>query len=501
MDTIHPNRDQEISICKSSFIHFCHNYLCVRNQDGLPTQFLLHRYQQRYARALDAHPWLIAKKFRQGGYSTLTVLWLFWKAMFNRGEKIAVLVKKDRDCLWFKDVVDYAVQNMPDWLRPHLKLSNGHKVEFMETDSSIQFLCTDNLVAKSFNRVFIDEAAYFMNHEVWKELFPTIHDGSCIIVSTPHKKDDWFAAKYMDAQEYINKFSIFEASYREHPNYNNPEWVKETRKNLGEYLFRVEVLQEFLPSKKEWFLTTTPKPEDWFAVNTPEEADKFMEERNTVVGSQPELRKKAYPRIDLEEFFDLAQFYEDDAKRQFGTTDDLVDPERPEPKVTVVEFERLTQDQVHSLFEMEHKHWSPARDSHPEFDDFKPSTSRELADAFGDFEGIGELWKERADMWDRRMEELEQRVNYMLARTDRNWANSTTYGQVAVIDKIREDFATLQKADIMFIENRLCVNGVPTTIEEEPLNNTYLGLSNMWGHERAVELLSSIVGEKLKVVF
>ena len=40
--------------------------------------------------------------------------------------------------------------------------------------------------------------------------------------------------------------SVFETNYKDHPDYNNKEWVKEIKKNLGEKGFQQEIESSFI---------------------------------------------------------------------------------------------------------------------------------------------------------------------------------------------------------------------------------------------------------------
>lgn len=87
----------------------------------------------------------------------------------------------------------------------------------------------------------------------YKAIYPTIssNNGKCFIVSTPNGKGsknrpNWFYQTYQDALKGNNQFKIFETNYKEHPEFNNKAWVKQTKKNIGKKGWRQEILAEFV---------------------------------------------------------------------------------------------------------------------------------------------------------------------------------------------------------------------------------------------------------------
>lgn len=66
------------------------------------------------------------------------------------------------------------------------------------------------------------------------------------MVSTTNGIGNWFEETYHNAQEGKNNFHVFHADYSEHPKYQNEEFCKLLRSNLGEAGWHQEVLQDFL---------------------------------------------------------------------------------------------------------------------------------------------------------------------------------------------------------------------------------------------------------------
>lgn len=526
--TIQPNRDPEVSThesefvkCAGDFAYFCKTYVKIRHWKLGIIPFELHKYQLRYVNAMEQHRFLIMKKFRQGGFSTLAAIWALWRCMFHEDQSIFMLSKTDRECLNNSYVVKLALDEMPDWLKPKMEKDNHHQKIFIETGSKLLFYTPEAACGRSLTHLIIDEAAFIKDMDKhWKSMFPTISTGGHVICqSTPNGKDNWFAETYANAEQYKNSFVIFDTNYTEHPDYNKPEWVKETRKNLGEWGFRSEVLAEFLPPKTFWGTKHNPHPEDWKAVHTEIEADEWMKEKDTVgrvLEEQPTLREEIRKALEKEEFFDLSELIEADAKKQFGV-EDLKEPKEGSTtdETTVVEFQKLSKEEIKERFKKAHEHWDKTKDQHPEQDDWHADSARDLAEWYGgraDYKDYpckkdespfhvdwlvdsANYYADLADMqeWEERLREC--RVRYMAPPDD------ATAGQVAILKLIQKRFATLEKAELLFVMRYLCINGVPTRIEEDPVNYAYVGLKEFWGKEKAAETVAQILEEKLKAVF
>jgi hypothetical protein len=84
-------------------------------------------------------------------------------------------------------------------------------------------------------------------HDKWKAVWPAISTGGNVyVVSTTNGVGNWFEETVRGAQEGTNKFFLYHGNYLDHPDHQNPEWVAEMRKRLGEKGFAQEVLGHFV---------------------------------------------------------------------------------------------------------------------------------------------------------------------------------------------------------------------------------------------------------------
>ena len=245
---------EEIVKCIESFPYFCHKYIKILHPTKGLIPFLLYNYQARCIKKYKEHRFNIISKFRQGGLTTVTLLYGLWKCMFELDQQIMTLSKTDREAVGTGMLVDRAVEHMPEWLRPKKDGKwNDHLKQFPDTGGALQFYSPEAARGKSVTFLIIDEAAFIPDMEThWKAMWPVLSTGgSCVLISTVNGLGNWYEETYTKAKAGENKFHVIDLDYWEHPDYNekyNPDWSKEQRAQLGERGYLQEVLRSFLGS-------------------------------------------------------------------------------------------------------------------------------------------------------------------------------------------------------------------------------------------------------------
>lgn len=245
---------EEIIKCIESFPYFCQKYIKILHPTKGLIPFLLFKYQARCIEEYKKHRFNIISKFRQGGLTTVTLLYGLWKCMFELDQQIMTLSKTDREAVGTGMMVDRAVEHMPEWLRPKKDGKwNDHLKQFIDTGGALQFYSPEAARGKSVTFLIIDEAAFIPDMEThWKAMWPVLSTGgSCVLVSTVNGLGNWYEETYTKAKAGENKFHVIDLDYWEHPDYNeknNPDWAKEQRAQLGERGYLQEVLRSFLGS-------------------------------------------------------------------------------------------------------------------------------------------------------------------------------------------------------------------------------------------------------------
>jgi len=247
-------QQKEIVKCVESFPYFCQKYIKILHPTKGLIPFVLFKYQARCIVEYEEHRFNIISKFRQGGLTTVTLLYGLWKCMFELDRQIMTLSKTDREAVGTGMMVDRAVDYMPLWLKPKKDGKwNDHLKQFPDTGGALQFYSPEAARGKSVTFLIIDEAAFIPDMEShWKAMWPVLSTGgSCVLVSTVNGLGNWYEETYTNAKEGKNKFHVIDLDYWEHPDYNqknNPKWADEQRAQLGGRGFLQEVLRSFLGS-------------------------------------------------------------------------------------------------------------------------------------------------------------------------------------------------------------------------------------------------------------
>lgn len=242
---------EEVIKCIQSFEYFCHKYIKILHPTKGLIPFVLYNYQRKVVKEYENNRFNIISKFRQGGLTTLTLLWGLWKCMFKLDQQIMLLSKTDREATETGAIIDRAVENLPKWLfDKKLGKWNDHLKTFNDTGGALKFYSPEAARGKSVTFLIIDEAAFIPDMEKhWKAMWPVLSTGGgCTLISTVNGVGNWYEQTYREAKDGKNKFNIIDLDYWEHPDYNNEEWVNEQKLQLGEKGFLQEVLREFLGS-------------------------------------------------------------------------------------------------------------------------------------------------------------------------------------------------------------------------------------------------------------
>jgi hypothetical protein len=262
---------EELGKCAMSFKYFAETYVKITHPTNGLVPFILYPYQLRVIKDYDSYKHNIIRKFRQGGLTTLTVIWAMWRCMFKLDQKIMVLSKSDREATGAGKIVTNCIKYFPKWMKPLMDKDNEHEKIFAETNGSIEFWTCEAARSKSLTYLIIDEAAFIKGmEEHWKSMYPTLATGgSCIVISTVNGLGNWYEEWYHAAVEQKNEFHVIDLEYTENPEYNNPKWVKEMRANLGEKGWRQEVLGDFLSSGETFIPGDTIKRMELHIRNKP----------------------------------------------------------------------------------------------------------------------------------------------------------------------------------------------------------------------------------------
>ncbi len=121
---------QEIIKCMNSFSYFCIRYAKINHPMFGLINLIPYTYQKRVIDCYGNHRFNILSKFRQGGLTTISVMWALWRCLFKTSQRIMVVSKTDREAIAAGEVAKTAMERLPSWLKPETDKCNEHEKQF-----------------------------------------------------------------------------------------------------------------------------------------------------------------------------------------------------------------------------------------------------------------------------------------------------------------------------------------------------------------------------------
>jgi hypothetical protein len=239
---------EEIKKCCKSFTYFCHKYIKILNPGLGLIPFILFKYQNRVIKDLETKRFNLISKFRQGGLTTVSVMYGLWRCLFRTDQQIVFISKSDREAVKAGNDLDRTVEHFPEWLKPTGGKWNDHSKNFPNTGGQFGFFSPDASRGKAVSFLIIDEAAFIPKMDThWRAVYPVLSTGgSCVVISTVNGIGNWYEEYYKGAKAGKNDFNVIDIDYYEHPFYNNEKWVKAQKMQLGKKGFLQEIMRSFL---------------------------------------------------------------------------------------------------------------------------------------------------------------------------------------------------------------------------------------------------------------
>jgi hypothetical protein len=244
---------QELLNCQQSFKYFVTNYIKVYDPKKGLVLLEFYPFQEKLIDLYENERFVLTAKFRQGGFSTITVLYGLWKCMFFPDQLFFFACRTDAEAKHLAGILNRVFSSFPDWLLPRLDTETAYVKSFYLTKSKMIFGTMNETRGKTINYLVIDEAAFFPDmNEQWKSAWPAIcNGGKAFVLSTTNGLGNWFYETYADAEKGLNKFKVYFCNYKEHPCYQDEEFCKELRQRLGEKGWEQEILCNFCADYEE----------------------------------------------------------------------------------------------------------------------------------------------------------------------------------------------------------------------------------------------------------
>lgn len=193
-----------------------HLYTIKDSQTGEAMKLNLWDFQKDYVRSFksptnpEGYRFHLVLKSRQLGMSTTTLALILHKALFTKNAKIVIACKKLSDASkMLTDEIYFALDNLPDFMKPKEITRNATRVHFKASNSWIQAVAATPGAIRQFqaSHVVFDEFAFYneiradLDYEMYRAALPSFQrNGFCTIISTPNGIGNMYAEYVQQAQ-------------------------------------------------------------------------------------------------------------------------------------------------------------------------------------------------------------------------------------------------------------------------------------------------------------
>lgn len=220
-----PEQQKEYLRCMFDIPYFAEKYCRVKDKEsGKKIAFKLFPHQLEVISAYEKYTNNLILKYRQGGITTTTCLYIAWLLTFTPNVQVAVVANTltlAQENI-FTGIVDM-ISNLPDFLRMEPSEKDSQKKKVYENGATLQALAAGKDGTRGFSPdlIFIDEAAYLQYGEQFMTatMGALSAGGKIILNSTPHGMDPVYYAKYEGSIQGKNDFNVVEIFWYEDPRF------------------------------------------------------------------------------------------------------------------------------------------------------------------------------------------------------------------------------------------------------------------------------------------
>lgn len=248
---------------KSGFLYFLENYVYVEHPKGYA--FLgdeIFNWQKNAAPTFLSSRYIIAKKRRQVGYSTVVGAYCLYRALLFDSQIINVVSIKLKDSTTFLRRTKFIYNKLPVWMKQKRIEDAKTVMVFEHNGSSISSLplTDDPARGDTLSLLVLDEFAAMRNAaQVLAAGVPSLAAGAFIpwtsttlpsqlfIISTyPENPVDNEYVRLLNIarEDRDSGYAVVDVDPSDIPYYNNPQWIKEQVDLLGHKRAAVEIFGE-----------------------------------------------------------------------------------------------------------------------------------------------------------------------------------------------------------------------------------------------------------------
>lgn len=249
-----PEQIEELVKCMEDPIYFAKTYVKIKHPIRGKIPFGLYPYQEEMMRMFMGNRYNILLSARQTGKTETSCAFLLWFAIFQSDKTVLIVSNKATNAKEIISKIQYAYEELPDWLKPGINENSWNKHECMFDNNSrivAQTTAPDSGRGLAISLLFCDEFAFVRSHiqeEFWLSVSPTLATGgACIIASTPNGDNNLYATLYKGAELGANDFKYAHVPWDAPP--GRDEAFKQTQIGLiGERKWKQEYECDFLSS-------------------------------------------------------------------------------------------------------------------------------------------------------------------------------------------------------------------------------------------------------------
>lgn len=248
---------------KTGFLYFLENYIVVEHPRGYACMWEeIFQWQKHAAIEFLKSRYIISKKRRQVGYSTLVGAYCLWRALFFETQNINIVSLTQRESATFLRRVKFMYNHLPVWMRQQKSEDMKTSITFHHNNSKITSLPRNDNPARgeTLSLLVLDEFAAMRNAaDVLAAGVPALSAGANIaftnttlpsqlfIISTYplNPINNEYVRLLNESREQLNlDFLVIDVDPSDIPYYKDEKWHKEQLSILGERRYAIEVLGE-----------------------------------------------------------------------------------------------------------------------------------------------------------------------------------------------------------------------------------------------------------------
>jgi len=226
---------EEITKCKNDFAYFAGKYLKILDAENNKfVKFRPNFAQMKLYDAMSHNNWVYVLKARQVGITTGIAAINFWKALFTKNYKVAVIAHTSKSAKYIFEIYSNYYNNLPEFLRIPTKAANVNEIIFTSGSAiKVASATSEGLRGSTYNSLHLSEFAFYDNiSKTMASILQTATKNALVVLeTTPNGQNE--AKTIWDEQNGYEKVFI---SWMDNDRYVSNRRPKTTYEFIEEFL-------------------------------------------------------------------------------------------------------------------------------------------------------------------------------------------------------------------------------------------------------------------------